>query len=239
MWSRLLAFVFVLPMVLQTGVLKATQAGQSSAILSKRVASFNTRGMCLIEALLKLGQQEQVPLGIEYVNREALVNPLTKDFHNTTVGEIVHALLGGGKGYTWRVRGGVLNVSHRSVASGQANLLNRVLPKFAITKCTLEVASHGLYMELCLHLHPEITGWAGDFYPGNLQNLIGPLELRNAPVRQILNCLVSANKKGAWIVRVQPGCLNQLPSGGLWTITDYETPPRRYAEDLRREIFGE
>jgi hypothetical protein len=235
---RVFALVFALTAALQIGVLNAAQAEQSPATLSKEVAAFNVRGLCLVDALLTLGNQEQVPLGIEYVTREALEKPISDDFHNATVGQIVQVLLGRGRGYTWRVRDGVLNVSHRSVASGQANLLDRVLPKFAITKCTVQVASHGLYMDLYMHLHPETTGWAGDFNPGNPQNLIGPLELRNAPVRQILNRLVSANKKGAWIVRVQPGCLDQLPSGGLWTIIEYEAPPRRYAEDLRHDIFG-
>jgi hypothetical protein len=41
-------------------------------ILSKGVASFNVRGLCLVDALLTLGQEEQVPLGIEYISREAL-----------------------------------------------------------------------------------------------------------------------------------------------------------------------
>jgi hypothetical protein len=49
-------------------------------------------------------------------------------------------------------------------------------------------------------------------------------------VRQVLNRLVSSTKKGAWVVRVQPCSLDQLPSGGLWTIIEYETPPRQYAE---------
>ena len=85
-------------------------------------------------------------------------------------------------------------------------------------------------MSLNNHLHPEVTGYAGEYDPGDPQNLIGPLELRNAPVRQVLNRLVSSTKKGAWVVRVQPCSLDQLPSGGLWTIIEYETPPRQYAE---------
>lgn len=235
---RVFALVFVLTAALQVGALNAAQAGQSSPILSKGVASFSVRGLCLFDALLGLGEQEQVPLGIEYVSREALEKPITEDFHNTTVGVILEGLLGGGKGYTWRVRDGVLNVSHKSVATGKGNLLDRVLPEFVVRKCSVADASNVLYMSLNSQLHPEATGYAGDYNPGDPQDLIGPLELRNAPVRQILNRLVSANRKGTWVVRVQPGCLDQLPSGGLWTIIEYETPPRRYAEDLRHEIFG-
>jgi hypothetical protein len=256
-------------------------------ILSKGVASFNVRGLCLVDALLTLGQEEQVPLGIEYISREALAGcgktlhgchpersegsrsayllenaqgqilrfalhrtvrgfaqndsfeeffrsllekPISEDFHDTTVGGIVQALLDGRSGYTWRVRDGVLNVSHRSVAAGKANLFDRVLPEFVIRRCSVADASNVLYMSLNNHLHPEVTGYAGEYDPGDPQNLIGPLELRNAPVRQVLNRLVSSTKKGAWVVRVQPCSLDQLPSGGLWTIIEYETPPRQYAE---------
>jgi len=235
---HVLAIGFVLSAVLQNGALSASQAGEPPTILSKRVASFSVRGACLIDALLTLGQQERIPLGIEYVSREALEKPISKDFQNTTVGEIVQVLLGGGRGYTWRVRDGVLNVSHKSVATGKANLLNRVLPEFVMRRCSVADASNVLYMSLNSQLHPEVTGYAGDYNPGDMQNLVGPFELRNAPVWHILNLLVSTGKMSAWAVRVQPGCLDQLPPGGLWTIMEYQAPPRQYAEDLRREIFG-
>jgi len=52
--------------------------------------------------------------------RSLLEKPISEDFHDTTVGGIVQALLDGRSGYTWRVRDGVLNVSHRSVAAGKA-----------------------------------------------------------------------------------------------------------------------
>jgi hypothetical protein len=184
-----------------------------------------------------LGEQERVPLGIEYVSREALEKPITEGFHNTTVGGILERLLGGGKGYTWRVQDGVLDVSHKSVATGKANLLNHVLPTFVIRRCLVADASNVLCMSLNSQLHPEVTGYAGDYNPGNPQDLIGPLEMQNTPVRQILNRLVSANNRAAWVIRVQPGCLGQLPPGGLWKIIEYENPPRQYAQELRREIF--
>jgi hypothetical protein len=188
---------------------------------------------------LKLGQQEHVALGIEYVSPEALEKPMSEDFRNATVGEIVRVLLGEGRGYTWRVRDGVLDVSHKSVATGKGNLLDRVIPEFVIRRCSLADASNVLYMSLNSQLHPEVTGYAGDYNPGDMQNLIGPLELRSPTVRQVLNRLISgSNKKAAWVVRVPPDSLDQLPSGGLWTIIEYQTPPRQYAEDLRREIFG-
>jgi hypothetical protein len=183
-----------------------------------------------------LGQQEQVPLGIEYVDRDALEKPISHDFRNATIGEIVRALLGGTGGYTWRVRDGVLNIAHQSTAA-PGNLLDRVLPDFEISKCSVGTASAALYFALYRDLHPEVTGYAGEFDPGNPDNVIGPLKLRNTPVRHVLNLLANGSKKRAWIVRVPPGHLDQLPPDGLWTIIEYENPPRHVAQWLLREIF--
>jgi hypothetical protein len=185
--------------------------------------------LCLLDALLQLGQEEGVPLGIEYVDREALEKPLSVKLDETTVGEIVEGLLGQNKGYSWRVRDGVLTVSHESVVSGKENLLDHVLHEFSVPRCLVGDACNLLHMVLVQELHPQIQGFAGDYSPGDLQNLIGPFKLRNVPVWRVLNRLVSANKKAAWIVQVPPGHLDELPSYGLWTIVEYETPPRRYA----------
>jgi hypothetical protein len=118
------------------------------------------------------------------------------------------------------------------------NLLDRVLPDFEISKCPIGTASAALYFALYRNLHPEVTGYAGEFNPGNPDNVIGPLKVRNATVRHVLNLLANGSNKGAWIVRVPPGHLDQLPPDGLWTIIEYESPPRQYAESLRQAIFG-
>jgi hypothetical protein len=186
-----------------------------------------------------LGQQERIPLGIEYVDRGALEEPIGRDFREATVSEIIRALLGEDKGYAWRVRDGVVNISHKPAAPGKENLFDRVLPDFRIPKCSVAEASNALYMSLNSQLHPEVTGYAGEYSPGSSRDLIGPLEVRNATVRDILNRLVnSVNRKAAWIVQVPPGHLDELPSGGPWAILEYESPPRQYAGQLLGRVFG-
>jgi len=211
---------------------------QSIPILRNHVASFRVERLPLLDALLQLGQQEDVPSGIEYVDRQVLEKPISVRMDETTVGEIREMLLGRHKGYSWHFREGVVTVSHASDGSGRENLLDRVIPKFSVLRCTVGDASNLLRMDFQLELHPQIKGFAGDYSPGNSQNLIGPFKLRNVPVWKVLNRLVSANKKAAWIVQVPPGHLDKLPSYGLWTILEYENPPRRYAEALRKTIWG-
>lgn len=215
------------------------QTIQISPILSRRIPSFKSNGLCLVDALLELGEQAQVPLGIEYVSREALQRPVGKDWDETTVGRVVQYLLARENGYTWQVRGATLNVWHIPVSAGKVNLLDGRLPDFVIPRCSLEQASTVLYMDIDRQRHPYARGYAGNYSSESLQNMVGPYEVRNASVRDILNYLVSsANKKAAWIVRVPPGHLDQLPTQGLWEIVEYANSPHRYAADLTRQIFG-
>jgi hypothetical protein len=233
-----LALGLILFPVVQPSSLNCFPAGEDDSILSKRVPAFEVKGLCLVDALLTLGEQAQVALGIEYVTRESLEKPVSLAFRDTTVGNIVQALLGGGKGYRWRVRDGTLDISHQSVATGKGNLLDSVLPQFVSGRCSVAEASIHLYMKLSRLLYPSITGFAGDFNPGDPQHLVGPFELRNVSVRQVLNRLVNGSRKAAWVVRVQPGCLDQLPPGGSWRIIEYGNPPGRYGEELGEQIFG-
>jgi hypothetical protein len=214
------------------------QSTQSPAIVRKYVASFRVERLSLLDALLQLGQQEGVPLGIEYVDRQALEKPISVRMDETTVGEIMERLLGRDKEYSWLVREGVLTVRHASVGPGKENLLDHVIPEFSVARCSVIEASNLLRMDLELELNPQIRGFAGDYSPGDPQNLIGPFKMRNVPVWRVLNRLVSADKKAAWIVQVPQGHLDNLPSYGLWTIVEYEDPPRRYAEVLRKTIWG-
>ena len=231
MWSnnlplRVFAVTFVLLAAPEHGPAHAAQTQQPHALLSERVDSYSARGLRLEDALLRLGAQEGIPLGLEYVSREGVEKPVNADFHGATVGHILERLLAGRGGYTWEVRGGVLDISQKSVSASKENLLNCVLPEFVIRRCTVADASNALYMTLNTRLHPEITGYAGDYNPGDIRNLVGPLNLRNPSVREVLNLLVNADKKGAWIVRAQPGSLGQLPPGGFWTIIQYQHPPK-------------
>ena len=164
-----LALFFFLSAALNGAALNPAQAGQSPTILSKQVASFSVRGLCLVDALLRLGGQEQVPMGIEYVSRESLEKLITEDFHNTTVEGILEHLLGS-KGYCWRVQDDVVDVSHKSVTTGKANLLNHVLPTFVIRRCSVADASNVLYMSLNSQLHSEVTGYAGDIHSDGSRN---------------------------------------------------------------------
>lgn len=210
----------------------------SGGVLAKPVSSFNVESLPMIDAVLQLGQQEKVPLGIEYVTLEALQKPVTINLHPTTVGKALRAILPKGSGYTFREDHGVVVVSNKNVVPGKINLLDRILRDFSIPRCTLGEASNLLGMTLRRELHPEIGGTVGSYNPGDPHDLVGPLKIRNLAVRQVLNLLIGQHQNAAWVAQVPEGRLSEIPTQGLWTMLEYQTPPKRYAEYLRRSIFG-
>jgi hypothetical protein len=203
------------------------QTEPGSALLSKPVTSFTAQGLSLVDALLQLGQQEEIPLGIEYVDRESQETPTIVKMEKTTVGAILEKLVAQERGCSWRVREGVLTVTQGSAEPARENLLNRMIPQFSVSRCSVSEASNLLWMDLEQQLDPTIKGFAGDFFPADGQNLIGPLTMRNAPVWRVLNRLVTVNQKGAWIVQVANGRLDKLPGYGLWRIVEYQRPLQR------------
>lgn len=70
--------------------------------------------------------------------------------------------------------------------------------------------------------NPHVTGIAGDYPSGNPQFRVGPLWIKNATDRQILNCIVSRHRNGAWVLQQAPWNMDKDPSYGLWRVIEYD-----------------
>jgi hypothetical protein len=71
-------------------------------------------------------------------------------------------------------------------------------------------------------LNPHSTGIMGDYPGGNPKFLVGPLRMKNATIRQILNRIVSQHRNGAWVVQQAPWNMDKDPSYGLWQVFEYD-----------------
>jgi hypothetical protein len=154
------------------------------------------------------------------------------------VADVLDAIMAPNKRYTWAYQDGLVMVRRLDTPPGVKNLLKEVLPEFSIQRSTLQEASLLLYMSLSHRLHPGPWGILGDYNPGLTNNLVGPLTMRDATVKQVLNRLVSEKKSAAWLVQVPPQFMDQLPSSGLWSIVEYDDPALKYAgENLRQNLL--
>jgi hypothetical protein len=81
------------------------------------VRSFNIRDLNMIDALLQLGQEQQIPIGIEYIDATAFRSRITLHEQDTTVGKLLDAITHA-PGYYWSVQGYVITVSHKGAPKG-------------------------------------------------------------------------------------------------------------------------
>lgn len=188
------------------------QAYPSASELRRHpVASFDVQELNMIDALLQLGQEQQVPIGIEYIDAAAFRSQITLHAQNSTMGNLLDTVTHG-RGYRWFIQNGVVMVTHPGEPRDRKNLLDMRIPEFAIDKeITLQAASLKLLGSLYWALNPHSTGIVGDYPSGNPKFRVGPLRMRNATVREILNRIVSQRRNGAWVV--------QQPRGGIWIKT--------------------
>ena len=176
----------------------------------------------MIDALLQLGQEQQVPIGIEYIDAAAFRIGITLHARNSTVGSLLDTITHA-QGYRWFIQDGVVMVTHNGPPRGRKNLLNTRITEFAIDQeITLQAASLKLLGALYWALNPHSTGIAGDYPGGNPRFRVGPLKMKDATIRQILNRIVSQHRNGAWVVQQPPWNMDKDPSYGLWRVFEYD-----------------
>jgi len=176
----------------------------------------------MIDALLQLGQEQQVPIGIEYIDAAAFRSRITLHAQNSTVGSLLDTITHR-QGYHWFVQDAVVMVTHAEEPQGRRNLLNIHIADFEIDKeITLQAASSKLLGALYWRLNPDSRGIVGDYPTGNPKFTVGPLKIKNATVRQILNRIVSQHGNGAWVVQQAPWNMDKNPSYGLWRAFEYD-----------------
>jgi len=126
-----------------------------SDVPSRPVNSFGIRDLNMIDGLLQLGQEQQVPIGIEYIDAAAFSSRMTLHTRNSTVGSLLNTITHG-QGYRWFIQDGVVMVTHHGEPEGRKNLLNTRIPEFAIDKeITLQAASVKLLGALYWVLNPH------------------------------------------------------------------------------------
>lgn len=210
---------------------------QLPRVAASPVESFSADHVPIVDALLQLGREQHVPMGIEYVDLAAVEEPISVSLQHVTLARVLDVILSSRHGYVWRFADGVVVVSHQSAPAGTRNLFDFVLPAFSIRRCTLQEANQALALDLYVALHPETKGIIGNYSPGNSSTMVGPLNMRAVTVRHVLNRLVAQAGYAAWVAQVPPRHLGELPSTGLWRLVDFSAPANlREADLLRRNL---
>jgi hypothetical protein len=194
-----------------------------------RLIGFTAQNISGLTALLKLGCEQHLPMGIRYVDLQLAQKPINITLRRPRMQEVIEAIMSHEKYCAWKLAHGFLSVTRAGASVGGQNLLATRLPDFSSPRVSLQQASQLLYMSLSLRLHPDIRGFAGNYYPGLTQNMVGPLHLQGYTVSQILDRIVQEYGDAAWVVTVPAQQLDTLTPAGLWMIIDYKDPASDHA----------
>jgi hypothetical protein len=209
------------------GMAARTGTAVTATTISTTVESFEVKGQTRMAALLTFCQTFGLPLGVEFLDPEALTQAVEVSARNQSVGSTLDLILPAAKGYQWSLEDGIVHVSSGVVPRGPKNLLDVVISDFRFRQpATVQWASENVKMALSHELHPEILGFAGHYPTGNPKDIIPPFAKQNATVRELLNTIVRESPVGAaWVVRTSPAKLDKIPERGLWKIFEYQKPP--------------
>jgi hypothetical protein len=97
--------------------------------------------------MLSFGQQEHIPIGIDYIDAAAFQKQIVVRLRDRTVGDVLDALTRPG-GYWWSTDGQVVTVTHDGALGGKKNLLNSRIPSFRIGETTMHEADLALHLSL-------------------------------------------------------------------------------------------
>ena len=169
-------------------------AQQSS---SSEVKNYSLEANSFVDALLKISARFQFPLGVEWVKTADTLRPVRSSRTNTTVKDIIQAVVSMHAGYEWRTEDGVVHVFQRDLVNDDRNPLNIVIKSFD------EFDEQG-----------ETVGWANTILFHKIRNVVRTPELsglglaasvlgypgqpvfhfaaQNVPARKVLNQIVTS-----------------------------------------------
>jgi len=209
----------------------------SSAKPSRHVAIFEVHDRNMIDAVLLFGQQERIGLGIDYIDAAALQQRVTIHLRTATVADVLDAITRR-FGYRWSTNGRVVRITHPGAMVGSRNLLNTRIAKFKVSDVPLEQADCNLKIAFYFALNPKGTGIVGDCPYGGLEYRIGPLDVKNATVGQILDALISQHGNGAWVVQQPRWTMDKDLGYGLWKMLAYDRTDGEYSRALQVRGLG-
>jgi hypothetical protein len=196
---------------------------QDSA-LERTASDFRSSGIGLTEMLLKFAHQQNVRVAVEYVDRDSLNQPIAVSLHNKTVRQGLNAILRNGRGYSWRIRNGIIEIRNEHGSKRADKQLDTVIPTFEISNsASAKAASAMLWMNLRMKLDPSMKGFAISVGEGAETSKVTPATLHNRTVREILAYIILNSRAEGWIVAGPSECLGFTPHCGLWVLV--ENPP--------------
>src|ERR1700730_12160538 len=167
--------------------------------LEMQVESFETGGRTAVASVLGVVYRYELPIGIEYIDKSAMTQPLALRFHNESVRTILLAIIQQVPDYQINFSNGLVNIFSPRERGDGSNLLNTTIGEFNVDEMDAGSANYELACALGSKINPS-TVCVGSIAKGQLGNQKITLHLRNVKVYEIINAIVAQNGKAAWTV---------------------------------------
>lgn len=208
--------------------------------LERPALSFESKGNGLTETLIKFSHQQHLPIAIEYVDQTSMDQPVEVSLQSNNIRHALDTILRQGRGYSWRLRNGIVEITNQRGSKRAEDQFNRVIPIFGISEgATVKLTSALLWWNLQTELDPSLkgTGFAGDIMGASSR--VKPATLRNRTVREILSYIVLNSQAEGWMVSGPPECLGYTPYCGLWYMIEADPADPSYKlllQNIRRNL---
>jgi hypothetical protein len=195
--------------------------GQSK--LDRQIPDFRTSGRTMMTTIIDIAFEFQLPMGIEYVDREAITRPLYLEFHDQSIRSILRGIIAQGPAYRISFSGEVVQIDSPKSLQDPSNPFNRSIQDFSVTDVDTRNADLTLVCELGKDLGPQ-TFCGGSIATGQWGPRLITLHLQNSKVYEILDAIVHENGQAIWIVMAPDSKLPQTKAGALWHIYPLRAP---------------
>jgi hypothetical protein len=201
--------------------------------LNSQVGEITLQGRPVLDSLLDIIYQFQLPTAIEYLDEGFVLRPVHDKLKGSTVREVMNALIGQAPGYRIDFTGGVIQIYSVLARSDPKNLLNISIDKFNVRQLDVQTAGAELFSSVsqkAFHVGSVNSIAGGGFHSKKIT-----LEMQDARVYEILSQIVSRSGEAIWCVQHKPNELNNL--NNLWHIFTLEMPTKAIILERSRALF--
>jgi hypothetical protein len=181
-------------------IMAAALAYSQDSPEGSRKVSFPLTGQDILRALIRLGSQERIPLGIVLdTSGDLCQEHINLSVANGTVDELLNRILSGSS-HTWLIKDGVIGVRPRLVSKTANQVLNVNFDEY---NSGIKTTAQGLGIVLAGQILARLgltQGYAGTITSAIEADEIPPFRLHNVTVEQIANHIVTLQNRGAWIL---------------------------------------
>ena len=218
-------------------------------VLPTKVASYSVRAKNLLQAVAQVSSDFNLPIGVEWAGDRATAKEIVREWHNTTVDQILRDVASFDVEYQLELSNGVVHVRKFGITDNSRNPLNITIPSFKTEGIYTGDAAFQLSKQASLLMFPrqeaQRSACGGSSSAGSGEKRLS-LAMTDTTVRDILDALLTRSEFAMWVV-VFP---NQQPDTGylktesLWgNKTDPQQPDlsfvARYLDPLTGRHRGD